>query len=224
MPQPTHDPLPSDTLMNGTSSRFSSIRRVPTSKLSFFPPPSNPSSLPLPDAMTMIPPPLPAQRPLSHYTPRPLSSFFSSLPIARLSFDSISNTTSTSDEQEHELSDVHHTHTTPTSQHHPANPWSVPTKTHYYEQRTSSSPPPTHSRVPSVGIGLIPLRKSDSVHSEPKPMPEWVHADDIESIQGQGEVRTVQMEPSPSMELPKTARSKGRPLGGDESDSGPDMH
>ena len=187
------------------------LQRIPASQLSFFPPSSKPKA---PKAIaedlfdTSYIQNNPSRRTIT--PPKALSTILTSLPIAastrdtiiaRLSFDSNSNT-SVSDDQELELDDVRPStiHYAPTRHHsRPSNPWmeSEPTDTKHRERLGLPV------RAPSGGISLAPMGDS---HLEPplKQKLSWVQSDEV--AHQHPIVRTVQLEPSPSMRLPRVPR------------------
>ena len=159
----------------------STIRRIPASQLSFFPPSSKSLDYSSDDLGQV--PPLSAETTSSSYSSAPLSlsSIWSSLPIiastrettiSRLSFESSTNA---SDDGEHELSDVH----TP-----------------------SPKPPPTRNGL-TYQERAIPHRKISVPKSPPRNSPRLSWAPPPEPEPQQSAIRTVQLEPSPSMKLPR---------------------
>ncbi|KAG5717250.1 Ribosomal N-lysine methyltransferase 4 [Termitomyces sp. T112] len=196
------EPHPSAARTSGVEA----IRRVPISQMSFFPPPS----------VTRPPTTRSSQQHASTFkateharyvphSPISLTSLLTSLPlaastrdtiIARLSFESVSSSYSDRDSDVHELddvstgstSDLHHSHeeTQPTpSVITPKSAYrSTPRATHYTphvaEKSQSSSPALTHVRH---------LSTSPQSYIPP-------HRD----------IRTVQMEPSPEMQIPLLSR------------------
>jgi hypothetical protein len=199
-------------------SHTSTIRRIPVSQLSFFPPPAKPSAPPNansgdPSAYT---PPLPSSKrsgsgsgsgsPAQHS--RTLTSILTAFPIAastrdtiiaRLSFDS--ERSSMSEGQGHELDEVRTSSLT-------ARP-SLRSSSFHDEMGHRTSPSTTRPRLSS------PKFAPRSV-SPPTPVDRksWTHTDATES---HAPIRTVQLEPSPAMTVPtRSVRLKLRPreLGG----------
>ena len=197
-------------------SHISTVRRVPASQLSFFPPPSKPSldSIAVSDDpfynqdASTIPsfmrsgsgsgsssgsPAQPSRTLTSILTAFPIAVSTRHSIISRLSLDS--ERTSISDEQEHELDEV----------------------------RTSSTLQPRHLSSPSRGDMVLRTSTSSRSHvisppsfaprsiSPPTPVnhrKSWTQTDAPEP---HAPIRTVQLEPSPTMKLPSlTARPKSR--------------
>jgi len=180
-------------------SHTSTIRRIPASQLSFFPPPAKPSAR---SAENSDDPSF--MRPGSGYgsgsgsaSPtqhsRALSSILTAFPFAastrgtivtRLSFDS--ERTSMSDDQEHELDEVR---TSPLT----ARPWLRSSSEIAHRTSTSS----TRSKRSISPATPVDHRKS------------WAHTDATEQ---HAAIRTVQLEPSPAMKLPSlTIKPKSQP-------------
>ncbi|EIN11539.1 hypothetical protein PUNSTDRAFT_50497 [Punctularia strigosozonata HHB-11173 SS5] len=174
------------------------IRRIPASRLSFFPPSQSSAlnrSKTLPRKFSTPPlsasaPVIPAGRrsPTRSTKASALTSIFNALPInvPRISLDSTRSNTSASDDQEHEMADVS---------------WSVPKTASPFDafpsfespRRTGYTPASkpartTHMRQASKG-GLIELDQDPTPGRGPAP------------------VRTAQMEPSPAMTLPLGSRT-----------------
>lgn len=196
-------------------SQSSTIRRIPASKLSFFPPASKSTILPNSDDLfnsqygyttTTMPSRRSNDSPAHHS--RALSSILTAFPlaastrdtiIARLSFDS--ERSSTSDEQEHELDDVRASMMT-------ARPRLRSSTSRGDMTNTAKSGSPTRSRS---------KRSSKSRHSTSPPASQrtpidsrksWTHTDTINSSTA---VRTIQLEPSPAMRVPSvTMKPKSR--------------
>lgn len=202
------------------SSGLYTLRRVPNSRLSFFPPshsshttmrssrdgsPSTPPSILTTDYFSP-PPVLESTRnrllsATSTLAPR-LAPLFSALPfsastrdeiISRLSFDSSSNTTSVSDEQEVELSPVGHTQSSRQTFSGPTSP------TPSSQTLISTSPNHNHNRLRPKGDASRRRSKKDRAGAE---------EEELIPLGSPTFVRTVQMEPSPAMQLPpRIARS-----------------
>ena len=203
-------------------SHTSTIRRIPVSQLSFFPPPAKPSAPPNAnsgdpfDNRYSYTPPLPSSKrsgsgsgsgsPAQHS--RALTSILTAFPIAastrdtiiaRLSFDS--ERSSMSEGQGHELDEVRTSSLT-------ARP-SLRSSSFHDEMGRRTSPSTTRPRLSS------PKFAPRSV-SPPTPVDRksWTHTDATES---HAPIRTVQLEPSPAMTVPtRSVRLKSRPreLGG----------
>ena len=194
---------------NGTSATLhsnspaSTICRIPVSQLSFFPPSSKPSALPPSLSPSRTPNtqnsthPYPTYSKNTHNATSPsLSSILTALPIAastrdtiiaRLSFDSVSSSYSDRDRERdeegegHELDDVRireRVMETPKARVRPSN-------VHWDKKLPSPPPSPTHSRTTSSSGHHLWESVSNRVHPDPKTP-----------------IRTVQLEPSPVMQLP----------------------
>lgn len=198
------------------SSSLYTLRRVPNSSLSFFPPshsshtmhsprdriPPTPSSILDTDYFSPIsvtPPVLESTRnrllsATSTLAPK-LAPLFSALPfsastrdeiISRLSFDSSSNSTSVSDEQDVELSSVQ------TSRRATSGSTSPTPSSH-----TLTSTSPNRNRLrPKSSTGDTSRRRSKKDRAGPEEEEELI------PLSSPTMVRTVQMEPSPAMQLP----------------------
>ena len=218
-PAPCPDPSGSD------SSAF--VRRIPSANLSFFPPPSTRPSTPPPPALGGSPfastspfysrPDSPATVPTHSRGPslssslraNALSSFFSILPInastrdeimSRLSIDSVSNSTTASDEAEHELATV------------PTTP-----KARTDAPVINSAPLAVNSRRKNRAHAWFSESNDESSdYGEPHPR-------DVEQIAlAASPIHTTQMQPAPSMQLPESmTRSppKGYPPNDPHSDA-----
>ncbi|KAJ7467169.1 peptidoglycan-binding LysM domain protein [Mycena latifolia] len=199
--EPEHpSPTQSDTVAS-----FSTIRRIPASQLSFFPPHARPQQPPDPPS----PSPPRTKHPHSRHaryatTPASsstapgtasspsLASILTALPIqpstrdtiiARLSYDSTGSSYSDRDDEGHELDDVRRG----------ASLDSVFPPEHATPRAKSSTPPRAHARTASAssvyGGGGAQYRRA-------------------------GPPRTVQLEPSPAMQLPfGSLRRKPKPNG-----------
>jgi len=186
------------------SSDAETIRRVPASHLSFFPPPSvNKSTM---QSLSSQEHPH-TSNPNSHhtrYTSSPsnsLTSLLTSLPIAastrdtiiaRLSFDSVSSSYSDREEEanSHELDDVRHAKS--------SNFHGIRDETDDY---TSLITPKASQRTPRIGaLTATPQPPSPTLRSQ-------THVRHMSSspqsyIPSHPQIRTMQMEPSPTMQLP----------------------
>jgi len=197
-------------------SHTSTIRRIPASQLSFFPPPANPSALPNAksndphDVQYSYPSASPSSKrsgtgsgsgsPAQHS--RTLTSILTAFPIAastrdtiiaRLSFDS-----ERSDVQGHELDEVR---TSPLTA---RRRLQSPSFHDEIERRTS--PSATRSRLMS-SPNFAPRSVSPTTPVDHQK--SWTHTDVTES---RAPIRTVQLEPSPAMTVPsRTVRLKSRP-------------
>jgi len=200
----------------------STIRRIPASQLSFFPPPAKPSAPPNAnsgdpfDNRYSSTPTLPSSKrpdsgsgsgsPAQHS--RALTSILTAFPIAastrdtiiaRLSFDS--ERPSTSESQGHELDEVR-----TSSLNVRPSLWS---SSFHDGMERKTSPSTTRPRLSSPKFAPRSISPTPVNHRK-----SWTHTDAKESP---APIRTVQLEPSPAMTVPtRSVRLKSRPreLGG----------
>lgn len=213
-----HSHSRSDSDADPSSGRPSVVRRIPLTSLSFFPPPSSnssalaggpstpsPSHLPPPAAISSTP--SKGSNLTSTLGATALSSLFSVLPInastrdeifSRLSIDSVSNSTTASDEGEHELTDV------------PTTPKRKPLRT---EDAAPVLMPSTTRRK---------NRKRHAWHSE-SPNGEDAHEPYIRNVEqialASSPIHTTQMQPAPTMQLPGSMMRSGAPKDASIADS-----
>ncbi|KAF8268610.1 hypothetical protein EI94DRAFT_1700104 [Lactarius quietus] len=202
----------SDPDADSSTNRPSVVRRIPLTSLSFFPPPSSSSSavaggLPSGPSSSHFPPPAAstAKGPNLTSTLRStaLSSFFSVLPInastrdeifSRLSIDSASNSTTGSDEAEHELTDVPTTPKRKPLSTDDTAPVSMPATTLTNSRRKNR---PRHA-------WLSESRNGEEGH-EP-------YTQNVEQIPlASSPIHTTQMQPAPAMQLPGSMMRSGAP-------------
>lgn len=206
----------SESDLTRDKSHLSTIRRIPASQLSFFPP-STKSPIPI-----MMDPedPLYSRHPYSSTLPsrragsgtnspgqpsRTLTSILTAFPIAastrdtivsRLSFDS--ERSSVVDDQEHELDEVRSSMMTVRPRLRSTSGKSADTPSHPSRLRDSAqADSPRRHVLPSDSSEIPNQRKS------------WTHTD----TGTRAAVRTVQLEPSPAMRVPSLAlKPKSRPV------------
>jgi hypothetical protein len=199
----------------------STIRRVPASQLSFFPPPSKPSAPPSASSDVVFYDQSPYASSLPSFkrpgsgsgsgspaqTSRALTSILTAFPIsastrdtiiARLSFDSDRH--SISDDQEHELDEVR---TSSQTERPSVRPPSFPDRITRRTTPSSRSHPRSHL-VSSPQFAPRSISPSTPVDHRKS----WTHSDATEPLTA---IRTVQLEPSPAMRVPLfTAKPKLR--------------
>lgn len=203
-------------------SHTSTIRRIPASQLSFFPPPAKPSAPPNVnssdpfDNRYSYTPPLPSSKrsvsgsgsgsPAQHS--RALTTILTAFPIAastrdtiiaRLSFDS--ERPPMSEGQGHELDEVRTSSLTARP-----SPWS---SSFQDEIGRRTSPSSIRPRLSSPKFAPRSVSPTPVDHRK-----SWTHTDVTES---HTPIRTVQLEPSPAMTVPTrsvTLKSRPRELGG----------
>jgi hypothetical protein len=196
--------------------RPSVVRRIPLTSLSFFPPPSSNSSalaggLSASSSSHVLPPAAISSTPskgsnlTSTLGATALSSLFSVLPInastrdeifSRLSIDSVSNSTTGSDEAEHELTDV------------PTTPKRKPLRT---EDAAPVLVPSTTRRK---------NRKRHAWHSDNGEDAHEPYIRDVEQIAlASSPIHTTQMQPAPTMQLPGSMMRSGAPKDAPLADS-----
>lgn len=189
----------------------STIRRVPASQLSFFPPPSKPSAPPSASSDDVFYDQSPYasspsfKRPGSGsgsgspaQTSRALTSILTAFPIsastrdtiiARLSFDSERN--SISDDQEHELEEVRTSSQT-------ERPNLQPSSSSDRITRRTTPSSRSHPRSHLISSPQFAPR-SISPSTPVDHRKSWTHSDATEPLTT---IRTVQLEPSPAMRVP----------------------
>jgi hypothetical protein len=207
--QPPDGPESSNTM---TTSQVSSdvIQRVPASQLSFFPPPSTKAAMPIPSQDP--PSSTPHHVRSSSYPSQSLTSLLNTLPIApstrdtfisRLSFDGTSSSYSDRESEtseDLELDDVKH----------------APRTAKLIDADLDIPTPVTPKAIPKV---VRRASLSSSVHSHTSTNPRHISSSPQSYIPPHPQIRTVQLEPSPIMQIPaKISRTdtkgKGRGRGG----------
>ncbi|KAJ7594464.1 peptidoglycan-binding LysM domain protein [Mycena floridula] len=185
---------------HSSEANLSTVHRIPASRLSFFPPPTNPTrfsdEIQRPDP---IPYPIKPKSGHNRYATTPsqsLNSILTALPIAastrdtiiaRLSFDSASSSYSDHERHEeedeaserHELDDVNATRHRRFSD---SQKTPKPRPTSVASSKFSLPPSPTHSKANTVSLNRLEGYDRDNSLIGPP--------------------RTVQLEPSPAMRLP----------------------
>ncbi|KAF5351796.1 hypothetical protein D9756_007638 [Leucocoprinus leucothites] len=211
---------PSPDTPNGTGL---GIRRVPTSRMSFFPPPATSGKTPSISSTSLLPYTSNLRPSSSHarYSTSPsLVSILTALPIAastrddliaRLSFDSTSSSVSERSRSSPDRSEGHELYIVANHEHVPPNLPHVGHRITNSSQLPGPSSPQLRTAIPRHGRTTFPTarpnqpRNTQTWHLSTTPPAAYIpHVSDRTSI------RTVQMEPSPVMQLPKLRPSKSQ--------------